>query len=350
MPLDSLFKIYESFGAIAVKLPYGSPALYDAESLEAERDGDYIHLKDSYTGAYIFYNVLFSRIRNKAGNGYAGTSAGLKVVLDSLLDDDDPSSIVKTATFDQVLSPISALLKTDVAAEKSVQFSATGGKLDVQENKVQMKQGLSEVKIEGGTTTLSVKSNTANTQGQSAEAIKIIGKSDSQDSTVDVKGQLKVSQAPLSVWKFTASSGVAQEVNNISVNGNDSELELPDSTLDGSISNGLIQGSVSIGDQDNTRGTGQRNYICIGGLSTGATVKVDASIKTHLTQPCVLRVDCDRVLQSAFEVSVSSTGVVTSFITKTFNVTNFSDLKVYYDIDTTGTGTINFLDIEVTIS
>ena len=125
---------------------------------------------------------------------------------------------------------------------------------------------------------------------------------------------------------------------------------MPDSTLDGSISNGLIQGSVSIGDQDNTRGTGQRNYICIGGLSTGATVKVDASIKTHLTQPCVLRVDCDRVLQSAFEVSVSSTGVVTSFITKTFNVTNFSDLKVYYDIDTTGTGTINFLDIEVTIS
>lgn len=342
----SFIRIYENFGSIVIHLPYSDPVMYSPESLDAEISGNLISVKNSSTGRFVFGGMKYSNLRGKSGfSSLAPTAAGTKSILDTLFGDDNPSNLVNNTQLNNVTAPISQILKTASTTKKSLEFSTTGGKLDVKETEAKISKGFSEFKALDDRTTISVKSNTSGTAA-SAEAIEITGKADIQDSNVDIKGQLKVSQPPLSKFSYTQPSLPEK----LSVSGSVDYLQLPSISSSGTLVTNVIQGSIVYGDADDTINRGNRNYISLKGLSTGASVSVTASIKTILDQSALFVSADSRNASAATNHAITTVGTNTFNISHSFDVTNFDEVKLYFSIDGTATGSLTFQSLEVTIS
>lgn len=342
----SFIRIYENFGSIVIHLPYSDPAMYSPESLDAEISGNLISVKNSSTGRFVFAGMKYSNLRGKSGSGsLAPTAAGTKSFLDTLFGDDNPSNLVNSTELNNATAPIKQIIKTASATKKSLEFSTTGGKLDVKETEAKISKGFSEFKALDDRTTISVKSNTSGTAA-SAEAIEITGKADSQDSNVDIKGQLKVSQPPLSRFSYTQPN----QVEKVSVSGGANYLQLPSISSSGTLNSNVIQGSIVYGDAEDTINRGTRNYISLKGLSTGATVNITASIRTLLNQSALFICADSRNPSGATTHAITTVGANNFNISHSLDVTDFDDVKLYFAIDGNAIGSVTFYSIEVTIS
>ena len=342
----NVIRIYDSFGSIIVKIPYQDIVSVPPESLDAEISDGLISVKNSSTNKYIFYKASHAIIKGQSGDAVlAPTAAGTKSVLDTLFGDDNPSNLVNNTQLNNATAPISQILKTASATKKSLEFSTTGGKLDVKETEAKISKGFSEFKALDDRTTISVKSNTSGTAA-SAEAIEITGKTDSQDSNVDIKGQLKVSQPPLSRFSYTQPN----QVEKVSVSGGANYLQLPSISSSGTLNSNVIQGSIVYGDAEDTINRGTRNYISLKGLSTGATVNITASIRTLLNQSALFICADSRNPSGATTHAITTVGANNFNISHSLDVTDFDDVKLYFAIDGNAVGSVTFYSIEVTIS
>lgn len=338
-------KIYNSNNSVLIRNEFASYTFDSDGDLSATRDGDFITIKVSGTQKKIINSANYSVFKNRNGSALGGTSAATLTAINGILNASNPSGFANKTTVDILAR---GLKQVPVGADDkfilSVDNTATSGKLQVIDREARMNVGDTELKIEDTRSTLSVKSNYANSGSeQKSDAIVVSGNESTVGSTVEIKGKLKLGRSSESSWTMT--NGDINE--SVYFSGSSSWLEFP-SISSSNTANKLIRGAVTVGDTEDTV-RGGRNYFTVSGLSSGDTVNVEVGVYVDSSAANTVILDDNRSPGSDSSAS-SVAGITTHTVTMTNTVDDFSDIQYHLNLDTTGSGYYRVTSIDVTIS
>lgn len=362
-------KIFESVGKIAIQISNFPVVFFDAgDSLTATRDGDNITVQASVTGQSaknVLNSVPYAKFKRKNGTSWGAGAAAVVSALNDLFTDDNPSDFATATSVANLVDRIRRITQTeddsdgggsdgdgdsggggDVWVISVSDQHNVSGVVKVRESSSLMGVGESELFVDEDKLKFSVRSNTGNAGSETkSEAIRITGEENSSNSSVDIKGVLKVSQRPFNRILFSNNSATDGLTN---FSGNTEFLSFP---ADPNYTTKMVGKSVSFGNVDDPISRGERNYIEITGLSTGDEVSVTVALDVEATAPHSVVLRHDRSATARTQVDNNVIGVVTTTgVTLTNTVDNYTTMRYYLTLKSSGSGTYKVRSAEVTIS
>tara|TARA_Y100001972_G_scaffold97208_1_gene120061 strand:+ start:3203 stop:4303 length:1101 start_codon:yes stop_codon:yes gene_type:complete len=361
-------KIYESIGQIAIQESSFPVRFFNAgDSLTAIRDGDNVTIQANMPGSpstTILTSVPHSKFKKKDGTSWGSGAATVVSALNVLFNDDNPSDFATATSVANLVDRIRRITQTeddsdgggtdgdgdsggggDVWVISVSDQHNVSGVVKVRESSSLMGVGQSELFVDENKLKFSVRSNTGNAGSETkTEAIRITGEENSSNSTVDVKGVLRVSQRPFNNISFLNAS---QTDGLTSYSGDTTFLAFPASP---SYTTRMIGKSVSFGNVDDPINKGQRNYIEITGLSTGDEVSVTVAIDVTSTSSHSVILRHDKSSTATTQVDNNFIGTATTSLTLTNTVDNYTAMRYHLELNTSGSGTYKVRSAKVTIS